>query len=266
MPARAVSELLPRAFDELDLNDVREVLRRVGEERESLFFERKSELRGDLLAKSCAAFANTMGGLLIVGVSDDDDEIVGVEPKSAEPQVWVKDVLRPSVVPLPPFRARQIKVSDRRVVILVMVEESSTTPHLLTRHGAIYVRNPGSSDPLPIDDQKRLLDLTQRGVESRDQVVRRAREAAAVRFDVPGAGTPRRPLSLAVAATGVAEWFEGRLLGNTEVVDRLADVLPEPTGKQQRGGAAWEQHSVRFHRIYPSTGTRTTCSRATCVR
>ena len=256
MASRSVSELLPRPFDELDVDDVRELLRRVGEERESLFFERKSELRRDLLGKSCAAFANTMGGLLVVGVGDEDDEIRGVEPASGEPQVWVKDVLRGSVVPLPPFRARHIEVSDGRVLLLVLVEESSTTPHLLVRQGAIYVRNPGSSDPLPIGDQRRLNDLQQRGIESREGAVQRAREAAArrppvSRFDYPA----RRPVSLALAATGVADWFEGRLLGTLSGVDRLRAALPVPQGRSAED-VVWKQHALHVERIYASGAFR----------
>src|SRR5207249_1110110 len=53
-------------------------------------------------SKSCAAFANTAGGLLLVGVADGSDELVGTEQESAEAQVWVKDVLRGHLLPLPP--------------------------------------------------------------------------------------------------------------------------------------------------------------------
>ena len=120
------------------------------------------------LAKSCSAFANTMGGLLLVGIADECDKLIGIEQRSFEAQVWVKDILRGHVLPLPPFRARFIALSDERSLLLVLVEESSTTPHLLTRTGAIYVRNPGASDPVPISDQRRLLDLpSPRGTRSR---------------------------------------------------------------------------------------------------
>jgi predicted HTH transcriptional regulator len=75
--ARNVAELLPGPFDELTLDRVSTILRNVGEERESLFFERKASVNGNALAKACAAFANTMGGLLVVGVADDTDDLVG---------------------------------------------------------------------------------------------------------------------------------------------------------------------------------------------
>jgi len=161
--ARNVSELLPRPFAELALGDVSQILANVGEERETLFFERKASVTGKTLAKACAPFANTYGGLLVIGVGDEDDTLVGVPSIAAEAQLWVKDTLRGQVLPLPPFRARWLPMEGDRGILLVLVEESSTTPHLLTRSGAIYVRNPGASDPVPIGDQGRLLDLTARG-------------------------------------------------------------------------------------------------------
>jgi predicted HTH transcriptional regulator len=63
---------------------VRAIIKAVGEERESLFFERKESVSAASLAKSCAAFPNTHGGLLLVGVDDTSDEVIGIEP-IAEP-------------------------------------------------------------------------------------------------------------------------------------------------------------------------------------
>jgi hypothetical protein len=181
---RSVAELLPRPFADLTVADVRQLIAHVGEERETLYFERKRAVTAQSLAKSCAAFANTYGGLLLVGVEDAGDELVGVDA-IGEPQVWVKDVLRAHVLPMPAFRARFLPLDDRagRGLLLVLVEESSTTPHLLTRAGAIYVRNPGSSDPRPIGDQSLLLDLTTRGREARDLAGRRAHEALEHRWN-----------------------------------------------------------------------------------
>lgn len=106
MPARSIAELLPRRFADLTLDDVRSILAAVGEERESLFFERKAAITNRALAKACAAFANTLGGLLVVGVADENDELLGIDRPAGEVQLWVKDVLRSLVLPLPPFDAR----------------------------------------------------------------------------------------------------------------------------------------------------------------
>lgn len=78
--ARSIGELLPRPFADLTLDDVREIVATVGEEGESLFFERKGRVSSEALAKACAAFANTMGGLLVVGIADEGNELAEVDP------------------------------------------------------------------------------------------------------------------------------------------------------------------------------------------
>ena len=246
MAARSVAELLPRPLAELELADVERMIAAVGEERESLFFERKAEVSPAALAKSCSAFANTMGGLLLVGIADECDELIGIEQRSSEAQVWVKDILRGHVLPLPPFRARFIALSDERSLLLVLVEESSTTPHLLTRTGAIYVRNPGASDPVPISDQRRLLDLLTRGERARERAEERARSLAA-EAPLETTRTLERllPMTLAVAPTGVADRFEQDLLETENGEKRLQQAHGEHADhNQDYRHTFWEQHSV----------------------
>jgi hypothetical protein len=108
--ARSVAELLPGRFEDLTLDEVEGILAaHTGEERETLWLERKEQVTTSSLAKACSAFANTYGGLLVVGVRDKDDKLVGIKPLAAEAQLWVKDTLRAHVLPMPPFRARWLE-------------------------------------------------------------------------------------------------------------------------------------------------------------
>ena len=244
MPARSVSELLPRPFSELTVADVQSIVDVVGEERESLFFERKQQVTPASLAKSCSAFANTYGGLLLVGIGDDNDELVGVEA-IAEPQVWVKDVLRGRLLPLPPFRARSLPLDDDRALLLVLVEESSSTPHLITRHGAIYVRNPGSSDPVPIEDQRRLLELAARGERARDQAGKRAVEALTKHHFTETV----RPEILTLAPTGTGSTFRTQLFGPDADLQPLRRALGDHDDKPRDARQSfWTQYSARVER------------------
>jgi len=244
---RTVSELLPRPFDELELADIEPIAEARGEERETLFLELKESLDGAGIAKACAAFANTIGGLLIVGVADDGT-YPGIERPAGEPQLWVKDVLRSRVLPLPPYTARWLPLADGddRGLLLILVEESSTTPHLRLDRGAIYVRNPGSSDPVPIQDQQRLLDLLRRGRQAQADAVARARALSIAR------GPEHRDLErLALVPTGTAATYSTRLFGprGPELVRAaLAAAYGElvPEGRVARGerGPIFRQHSV----------------------
>jgi hypothetical protein len=254
--ARNVSELLPVRFEELTIDHVERMLAdRQGEERETLFFERKSSITTASLAKACAAFANTMGGLLVVGVEDADDALVGIAPVAPEAQLWVKDTLRSRVLPMPPFRARWLAVDRTRGILLVLVEESTATPHLLTHSGAIYVRNPGSSDPCPISDQGRLLDLTRRGERAEQQAIVAALSAvtdpvvpqyfAGIDFVYED---PDEALSL--AATGVSADFEARLFQQDTPTKSASVLWGEPAHPQaERRSERWEQDGVGIERI-----------------
>jgi hypothetical protein len=248
MPIRSVSELLPRPFSELTVGDVPTILEAVGEERESLFFERKQQVTSASLAKSCSAFANTFGGLLLVGIADETDQLVGVEPV-AEPQVWVKDVLRGHVLPLPPFRARSLPIDDEHGLVLVLVEESSSTPHLITRQGAIYVRNPGSSDPVPIQDQRRLLDLFERGERSRARAVERA-GGLATRAGLPSAFPQFGVETFVLVPTGTSSEFERALLLDDPKLELLQAPLGGPRENRRNDFrlTVWEQNGARVER------------------
>jgi hypothetical protein len=255
---RNVSELLPARFEELTLDHVEGMLAdRQGEERETLFFERKRAITTNSLAKACAAFANTMGGLLVVGVADDDDALVGIEPVGPEAQLWVKDTLRSRVLPMPPFRARWLSVDDDHGLLLVLVEESTATPHLLTHSGAIYVRNPGSSDPCPLSDQGRLLDLTRRGGRAEELAISSAR--AQVKSPVmPDMGNfihDDADEALALAATGVGTDLESHLFRQQTPAEIAGALWGDIANPQIEGRwEIWEQESVGMQRLWEQPG------------
>lgn len=245
--ARSVAELLPVAFEDLSLDHVAEIIERVGDEEETLWFEKKASVTPASLAKATSAFANTYGGLLVVGVADDDAALVGIEPLAAEAQLWVKDVLRAHVLPMPPFRARWLPTRDDKGILLVLVEESSTTPHLLIRTGAIYVRNPGSSDPVPIDDQRRLLSLTSRGEEAQRHAINLTNELHDAYLH---GGDTRRLETLTAAATGVSAVF-GQRLFRPGVVDQIGETVwgdLVPHNREWRR-PHWQQHRLGVERF-----------------
>jgi hypothetical protein len=244
---RSVAELLPRRFEELTLEDVGAILAAHVEERETLWLERKAQVSPNSLAKSCAAFANTYGGLLVVGVGNEDSTLVGIEPVAVEAQLWVKDTLRTLVLPMPAFRARWLETADGRGLLIVLVEESSTTPHLLTRSGAIYVRNPGSSDPVPINDQRRLLDLTARGEDAARGAESRALKMLPKQLDHSGPHI-RVISALAVAATGTGAGFSERLFA-AETPEAIGEAVWGPSIGDAAGGREWRREQWKQHEV-----------------
>jgi len=127
----------------------------------SLEFKRTVESPGRI-AKTLAAFANTAGGTLVVGV-DDDRTVRGVVSEKDEVQklenasdFWVD----------PPLLLRYEAVAvDERLVLVFTVEESSEKPHRAkTERGEweIYVRARDKSVPA----SKRMGHLLQKATES----------------------------------------------------------------------------------------------------
>jgi Putative DNA-binding domain len=161
---------------------------------ETLFVEHKADL-GDQsshqLARSVSAFANTLGGWLLIGVTD------GKPNRSSAP--WtsddgptlvdaVRDRLRDLVDPLPPFEARRMQHSDGTIGV-VRVYESTDTPHVSLQSGAVFVREgAGVTDAArhgksgagaraqrtfearQIRSRQQLLDLAARGAQAERRV------------------------------------------------------------------------------------------------
>ncbi|MBE2320386.1 ATP-binding protein [Solirubrobacter sp. CPCC 204708] len=111
---------------------------------ETLFVEHKRDLgRGNenyQLAKAVAAFANTLGGWLLIGVANarptGEAKVMEAAPTLVD---GIRDRLRREIDPLPAFEARIIPHPAGNVGV-VRVYESSDTPHVLLRSGSVFVR------------------------------------------------------------------------------------------------------------------------------
>lgn len=125
---------------------------------ESLLLEYKQDFpQKKSVEASVAAFANSHGGRLLVGVeSRKNPNIItalpGLDP-ATNPQQILTNKVRDGVRPVPMFDSHPIDLSNGRIVLVVDTPESPLTPHILSGSGQIYVRRPGSSDPSPADDR-----------------------------------------------------------------------------------------------------------------
>jgi hypothetical protein len=133
---------------------------------ETLFFEFKSQFDCADVEKTVCAFANRLGGYLLFGVEANEENTItsysGLDPNND----WlrrVSDCVVGHVSPLPIWDTVSLSspdAPDRRVVV-TRVEASARTPHMLSRNGVIYVRNPAVSDP--VRDKATLDALVARG-------------------------------------------------------------------------------------------------------
>jgi predicted HTH transcriptional regulator len=78
------------------------------------------------IARSIAAFANTAGGVILIGV-DDDKRIIGIESEKETLEI-IYDAVRFHIDPAP-FIETHVEEYKRRMVMLVEIPESTDKPH-----------------------------------------------------------------------------------------------------------------------------------------
>jgi predicted HTH transcriptional regulator len=107
----------------------------------SLEFKRRVP-QPERIAKEILALANTNGGRIVLGVSDDG-RVEGFENIS-EQQFLLRQATNAHCQPPVEYDTERVVVADRRDVIIVNVPESSRKPHLLVADGQkerpVYVR------------------------------------------------------------------------------------------------------------------------------
>ena len=107
-----------------------EELNRVVQLGEGLTLEFKTRVpKPERIAKEVIAFANTIGGRLLLGV-DDDGTVKGVRD-SDEEEYALKEALNSYCTPPVRYSIERVPVSKKRNVLFVNVFESSEKPHIL---------------------------------------------------------------------------------------------------------------------------------------
>ena len=116
---------------------------------ESEIVELKAEIVGDI-CKEVIAFANTKGGTLYIGVSNDG-RVVGV--KNTDQVIlqlnnMIRDSIKPDVTMFVHYETQRITDKD---IIVVTIQKGTDRPYYLGSKGlkpsGVYVRNGTSSDP-----------------------------------------------------------------------------------------------------------------------
>lgn len=105
--------------------------------------------------KSVSAFANTFGGSLIFGISDDD-ELIGLEnPK--EDAEFLSEEIKKKISPIPDFKLRFEKIEDKTFIILD-IYSGDDTPYFYRADGTMeaFIRVGNESVPASDTEVRRL--------------------------------------------------------------------------------------------------------------
>ncbi len=107
--------------------------------------------------KSVSAFANTFGGALIFGISNEG-MAVGLEDPEGDAEK-ISEVIKTRLEPIPEFKLRFHKTEDGRVLVILDVYKGDETPYYYSGDGVLeaYVRVGNESVKATATELKRLV-------------------------------------------------------------------------------------------------------------
>ena len=107
--------------------------------------------------KSVSAFANTFGGALIWGISNDG-EVVGLSDPEGDAEK-ISETIKSRLTPIPEFKLRFHKTDDGKVLVVLDVYKGDETPYYYSGDGVLeaYVRIGNESVKATATELKRLV-------------------------------------------------------------------------------------------------------------
>lgn len=133
--------------------------------RETIHLDYKQDIDKSL-AKTIAAMANTWGGLIIIGVEDEDSK-----PKLPAKGITYKEHLREQInniilgnIMPPVFPEIQVcpDEKNKNAFIVIRLAQSNLTPHAIKNNTKVYIRTDTSNEPEELATVDRVLWLVER--------------------------------------------------------------------------------------------------------
>ena len=107
--------------------------------------------------KSVSAFANTFGGALIWGISNDG-QVVGLNNPEGDAEK-ISEIIKSRLTPIPEFKLRLHKTDDEKILVILEVYKGDETPYYYSGDGVLeaYVRVGNESVKATATELKRLV-------------------------------------------------------------------------------------------------------------
>ena len=213
-----------KPINEIEFEDVKAFCDEQIEENSRLEYKRtfSSKDENKQIAKEISAFANTHGGIILVGVGEKDrkpklpiDGIVyakGFNEKVTS--IALKNIYPPV---FPEIKVCRFGNNLKKAVVVIRVQESDETPHTVEETEGIYVRVDSQNEPhrAPYEEIEWLINRRKKAVENRERLLRRAEE----RFD----NQPTRKNFNAFQSVSVIPVFPHAPLVAFEKISDIAD-------------------------------------------
>ena len=139
-----------REWNDLTIEDVEKT---ISDQEESFFFEFKEDgVETKKLSEEISAFANTYGGYIFMGVSDEK-VITGCKKWNEQK---IHTMIHDSLSPIPNFDVKKFMTKDLKDIFVIKIEQGTTPPYI-TSKGKIYERL--SSGSFVINDSTKLTQM-----------------------------------------------------------------------------------------------------------
>lgn len=134
--------------------DIKELIGEATEYDKKLALEEK---KPKSWCKSVSAFANTFGGALIWGISNDG-QVVGLNDPEGDAEK-ISEIIKSRLTPIPEFKLRFHKTDDGKVLVVLDVYKGDETPYYYSGDGVLeaYVRIGNESVKTTATELKRLV-------------------------------------------------------------------------------------------------------------
>ena len=150
-------------------------------------YKRSFDESREKIGKVVSSFANTYGGVLILGIETDKDKpilpISGFKKPNEEIRLTIESICRDGIYPAVIPQVKEIQTrTEGCIVVVVLVDESVEAPHAIENSEKIFVRSGASDKPYKLSD----VDTIERLFERRNQprkYVKQFREEAVQRFN-----------------------------------------------------------------------------------
>ena len=138
----------------MNILDITKLIGETTEYDKKLFLEVK---KPKSWCKSVSAFANTLGGALIFGISKDE-ELIGVEDPNGDAEK-ISEIIKTRLDPIPEFRLRLERTDEGKILIILDIFKGEETPYYYSGDGVLeaYVRIGNESVKATATEMKRLV-------------------------------------------------------------------------------------------------------------
>lgn len=177
--------MFTKSLDEITFADINTFCR---EQPEGVRVEYKRQINAKKhIPKMVSAFANTFGGIFLIGVESEQTKNQVIFPIKGIPNVpgFEERIQQSSLEGIYPAVIPEIKIVDvshnNNIVVIVRVDESIQAPHAIQNSKRVYIRTGSITEPYDYADMDRIAYMFKRREDSQEnakQILDRIEERA----------------------------------------------------------------------------------------